>query len=117
MGLGIILLFQTQPVSPNLVNPIPANTQSVVAGKNLFTRRCVACHGISGRGDGPVGLTLNPRPADLTQHAIPGVHTDAQLFQFLTDGVPTTRMPSFKSSLSETDRWNLVNFIRTLAQK
>jgi len=117
MGLGLVLLFQTQPVSSNLVNPIPPNPQSIAAGKVLFTRRCVDCHGAGGKGDGPEGLTLNPHPADLTQHAVPGVHTDAQLFQFLTDGVPNSRMPSFKSKLSETDRWNLVNFIRTLAPK
>ena len=92
--------------------------EQVAEGSKLFLEKgCIACHGISGRGDGPVGLTLNPRPADLTQHAIPGVHTDAQLFQFLTDGVPNSRMPSFKSKLSEIDRWNLVNFIRTLAPK
>jgi mono/diheme cytochrome c family protein len=60
---------------------------------------------------------MNPRPADLTQHAIPGVHTDAQLYEWLTNGFPGTRMPAFGSTLSDTDRWNLVNFIRTLAPK
>jgi mono/diheme cytochrome c family protein len=62
-------------------------------------------------------LTLNPRPADLTVYAIPGVHPDAQLYEWITNGFPGTRMPAFKSTLSDTDRWNLVNFIRTLAKK
>jgi hypothetical protein len=57
------------------------------------------------------------RPADLSQHAVPGVHTDLQLFEWIGDGFPGSRMPAFKSSLSEKDRWNLVNFIRTLAPK
>jgi mono/diheme cytochrome c family protein len=83
----------------------------------LFTVHCVPCHGASGKGDGPLGLVLNPRPADLTLHAIPGVHTDAQLFEWITNGFPGSRMPAFKSMLSDTDRWNLVNFIRTLAPK
>jgi mono/diheme cytochrome c family protein len=51
------------------------------------------------------------------QHAIPGVHTDAQLYEWITNGFPGTRMPAFKSTLSDTDRWHLVNFIRTLAPK
>jgi hypothetical protein len=64
-----------------------------------------------------VGVTLNPRPADLTQHAIPGIHTDAQLFEWITNGFPGSRMPAFKSALSDTERWHLVNFIRSLAPK
>ena len=70
---------------------------------------------MSGKGDGPVGITLNPRPADLTYHATPGVHTDGQLFEWIANGYPNSAMPAFKTYLSDTDRWNLVNYIRTLA--
>ncbi|HEX9386782.1 MAG TPA: cytochrome c, partial [Anaerolineales bacterium] len=78
---------------------------------------CVSCHGETGKGDGPLGVVLNPRPADLSQHAIPGVHTDAQLYEWITDGFPGSAMPAWKSRLSDTDRWNLVNFIRTSAPR
>jgi mono/diheme cytochrome c family protein len=115
IGLGIFYLTHTIPVEEAQINPIPPNSQSVAAGQNLFTTHCVLCHGESGKGDGPVGLALNPRPADLRQHAIPGVHTDAQLFEWITNGFPGSQMPPFKTTLSDTDRWNLVNFIRTLA--
>ena len=117
VGLGLFYLSQPVAIESVQVNPIPPNIESVAAGQALFTSNCVACHGVSGKGDGPVGLTLNPRPADLRQHAIPGVHTDAQLFEWITNGFPGSRMPAFKSTLSDTDRWNLVNFIRTLAPK
>jgi mono/diheme cytochrome c family protein len=83
----------------------------------LFLSNCAPCHGPAGKGDGPVGITLNPRPADLTQHAIPGVHTDAQLFEWITNGFPGSTMPAFISTLSDTERWHLVNFIRSLAPK
>ena len=46
-----------------------------------------------------------------------GVHADAQLFEWITNGFPGSRMPAFKTALSDTDRWHLVNFIRTLAPK
>jgi putative copper export protein/mono/diheme cytochrome c family protein len=117
IGLGIFYLTRPIPVEDAQINPIPPNSQSITAGQDLFTTHCVLCHGESGKGDGPVGLALNPRPADLTQHAIPGVHTDAQLFEWITNGFPGSQMPPFKTTLSDTDRWNLVNFIRTLAPK
>jgi mono/diheme cytochrome c family protein len=117
IGIGIFYLTRPVQVLNEQANPIPPNQESVAAGQAVFMATCAPCHGTGGKGDGPVGLALNPRPADLTLHAIPGVHTDAQLFEWITNGFPGSRMPAFKSTLSDTDRWNLVNFIRTLAPK
>lgn len=114
--LGAYLLSQP-PGSTERINPIPLNAESIAAGQALYSANCAACHGQTGKGDGSVGITLNPRPADLTQHAIPGIHTDAQLFEWITNGFPGSRMPAFKSTLSDTERWQLVNFIRSLAPK
>jgi copper transport protein len=116
-SLGLFYLTQPAVVETVRVNPVAPNSESIAAGQALFSASCAACHGVEGKGDGPVGLTLNPRPADLRQHAIPGIHTDAQLFEWITNGFPGSRMPAFKNTLSDTDRWNLVNFIRTLAPK
>ena len=99
-----------------LTNPIQANSSSVDAGHTLFVQNCVLCHGAAGKGDGPVGLTLNPRPADLTKHTAPGLHTDGQLYEWITHGYPHSAMPAFGERLSDADRWNLVNYIRTLGQ-
>lgn len=116
-GLGIFTMTRPIPVSTEQANPIPSNNESLEAGQGLFIANCASCHGPTGKGDGPVGVTLNPRPADLSQHAIPGVHTDAQLYEWITNGFPGSAMPAWKATLSDTDRWNLVNFIRTLAPK
>jgi len=115
--VGLSVFFRPVVSSTGLVNPIPPNADSVAKGQALYTTNCVPCHGVGGKGDGPVGLTLNPRPADLTLHAIPGVHTDGQLYEWITNGYPNSVMPAFKQRLSDDDRWNLVNFIRTLAPK
>jgi putative copper export protein/mono/diheme cytochrome c family protein len=117
IGLGAFLLTRPVPVETSQINPIPPNGESVAAGQALYSQNCVPCHGVHGLGDGPVGLTLNPRPADLRQHAIPGIHTDAQLFEWITNGFPGSQMPPFRTTLSDTDRWHLVNYIRTLAPK
>jgi copper transport protein len=117
IGLGIIYLTRPTPVTAEQANPITPNRESIAAGQALYTVNCAPCHGQTGKGDGPMGLALNPRPADLTQHAILGVHTDAQLFEWIMNGFPGSQMPAFQSKLSDTDRWNLVNFIRTFPPK
>lgn len=114
---GGYYLLRPLPSANNQANPIVPDARSIAAGQATFSNYCAPCHGVFGKGDGPLGLTLNPRPADLTLHAIPGVHTDAQLFEWISNGFPGSRMPAFKEALSDTDRWNLVNFIRTMAPK
>ena len=114
--LGVYFLNLPVQVSSSQANPIVPNSQSIAAGKAVYLHNCAHCHGASSKGDGPDGLLLNPRPADLTKHGVPGVHTDAQLFDWITNGLPGTRMPAWKDKLSDTDRWNLVNYIRFLAQ-
>jgi mono/diheme cytochrome c family protein len=117
IGLGIFILSRPAPANIERINPIPVSAESIAAGQTLFSAHCALCHGQTGKGDGPVGVTLNPRPADLTQHAIVGIHTDAQLFEWISNGFPGSQMPAFRSALSDTERWHLVNFIRSFAPK
>ncbi len=113
---GAPVVATPAPVESTRPNPIPADAASIARGKALYTANCLPCHGAGGKGDGPVGLTLNPRPADLTKHTVPGVHTDGQLWKWITSGYPKSSMPAFDKLLSDSDRWDLVNYIRTLAQ-
>lgn len=115
VGMGIYYLVSPPSAPSALANPIPPDAASIARGRELYMAECALCHGETGRGDGVVGLTLDPPPADLAQHAVPGVHTDAQLFEWISNGFPGSQMPPFRSALSDTDRWHLVNFIRTFA--
>ena len=49
----------------------PARAPSLAAGGRVYAARCAQCHGASGRGDGPAGAGLTPRPADLTARSDP----------------------------------------------
>ena len=116
IGLGSYFLTTRLPASASQINPITPDTKSIAAGEAVYTQYYVPCHGVSGKGDGPEGLGMNPRPADLTKHGLPGVHTDAQLYDWITNGLPGTRMPAWKDTISDTNRWNLINYLRVLAQ-
>jgi mono/diheme cytochrome c family protein len=116
IGVGVQVYSRPSPSAvTDPINPILPNSASIVAGKALYQQYCLPCHGADGKGDGPVGLTLNPRPADLSIHAAPGVHTDGQLFNWISYGFPNSPMAAFAGRLNPTQRWNLVNFIRTFA--
>lgn len=98
----------------SLPNPVPADAASLARGKETYDTICALCHGISGRGDGPSGATLRPKPADFRVHMAAG-HTDQDLFNWVSNGVDGTAMPVFKDQLSEQQRWDAINYIRSFA--
>ncbi len=90
-------------------NPIEATADSIARGQMLFAQNCSQCHGETGRGDGPLANSLPLKPANLYDH-IP-YHPDGFFFSVITSGVGGI-MPSFKNSISEEDRWNILNYLR-----
>ncbi len=93
----------------NIKNPLANDANATKAGKKIFNQMCAVCHGNKGRGDGIAGMALKPRPSNFTLGKVQS-QTDGALFWKLTQGrVP---MASYKKTLSETKRWQLVNYIR-----
>jgi mono/diheme cytochrome c family protein len=71
---------------------------------------CLPCHGNTGRGDGPVGLLFDPSPADLTDEYTQA-QADGQIFFTLTRG--RGAMPFYRDSLSQEERWHVINYLKT----
>jgi mono/diheme cytochrome c family protein len=95
-------------------NPVAANESSLAVGQRIYLQRCVGCHGKTGKGDGPDAADLGIHPAKLSDAAVQQ-ETDGELFWKVTVGKKP--MPSYRSRLSPTDRWNAINYLRTLARK
>lgn len=93
-----------------LVNPLKGNAAATAEGKKTFLKLCAMCHGNTGKGDGVVGLSLNPHPANYTLPKIQA-ESDGSLFWKMTNGRPP--MASYKTLLTDIQRWQLVNVIRT----
>ena len=97
----------------NIRDPVPPDERSLAMGRDVYTTNCETCHGETGRGDGPAGLRLVPRPADLHIHMAPGVHTDGELFYWVSYGVSGTAMPAWKDrGLTDEQIWSVINYAR-----
>ena len=92
-------------------NPVAATPESVTAGQTIYVRRCSGCHGKEGTG----GFLGSP---DLTDSEWKLGSTDGAIFSvILKGGGPDSRMEAFEDRLSETDSWNVVNYLRSIAKK
>jgi mono/diheme cytochrome c family protein len=94
------------------VNPVSADDVSRQRGAELFSINCVPCHGKQGKGDGVIGNFFKFKPANLTTYEVQQ-NSDGALFFIISNGV-AGRMPALNENLFVRERWDVVNFIRTL---
>jgi len=95
-------------------NPIEPTQHSIAAGQKIYSKSCLLCHGKSGDADGPAVIELNIHPARLSDPQL-NTEPDGALFWKIT--TCKKPMPAYGKRLSETDRWHLVNYIRTLPKR
>lgn len=95
-------------------------------GRQLYAMYCTPCHGMKGNGEGQLATLLDPKPRDHTdgKGKRPGEgmndRTDEQLFNAITKGgqgiKKSVNMPAWGHIISEENRWNLVAYLRTIAE-
>jgi mono/diheme cytochrome c family protein len=95
-------------------NPVAVSESSLAMGQKIYVKRCLACHGKTGNGDGPDAADLGIHPAKLSDPVI-RQETDGELFWKITVGKKP--MPNYGTRLSPTDRWNVINYLRSLARR
>lgn len=92
---------------------LSSTTQDLAAGQTVYAENCAACHGDTGRGDGPKAAGLPAKPADWTDPALLAGKSAQDLFAVTASGTPNG-MPDFSKQLSDAQRWSVVSFIRSL---
>ncbi len=102
------------PSDRDVKNPVPPTPENVAAGKKLYEDNCLMCHGEKGAGDGVTADNLVVKPADFTDAKLMKSETDGSLFWKITTG--RAPMQSWKDTLSDTQRWQLVDYIRTFTK-
>ena len=102
-------MFEAKDAAVTVMNPVPATAESVAIGEYLYQLNCLVCHGVEGRGDGPVGMLLETSPVDMHLEYTQD-QADGQLFFTITRGRVT--MPYYRDALSQEERWHVINYIR-----
>lgn len=108
------------------VNPVPADAVSIARGAQLYSINCQMCHGDTGEGNGAVSpFLVKKKPANLTSEAVQS-KPDGSMFLTISNGIfnPSNtlfpdvqfsgQMPPLNENLSVRERWDVVNFLRTL---
>jgi mono/diheme cytochrome c family protein len=94
-------------------NPTPADEASLTRGKELFAINCQMCHGVTGEGNGAISAFLiNFKPANLTSEVVQS-KSDGSIFLTISNGLEG-RMPALNENLTVSERWDVVNYVRTL---
>ena len=116
VGANQMIDYFTNEYTPAtfLNNPVLPDAESVAIGEFYYQQYCAVCHGDGGRGDGPAGLALSPRPADFGDGHL-NIHPDGDLYYWIRNGIEGTVMPGFGERLSNEDTWHLVNYLRRLS--
>jgi mono/diheme cytochrome c family protein len=96
-----------------LRNPHPATARTLEEGKTLYETYCLVCHGVRGRGDGPIAGKIPPPPSFTSERVVrfpPG-----RIFHVVTLG--SGRMPSYAAQLSPDERWKVVTYVEAELQR
>jgi mono/diheme cytochrome c family protein len=116
--VGVTLLYphsgwSGSAMAKSLKNPFPSTPESIADAKNDFTAHCQSCHGANGNGRGERAEKLSIAPADFGDTHAMGLQTDGELFWVITEGHKP--MPAFRGTMSDEQRWHLVDYVRGFA--
>jgi mono/diheme cytochrome c family protein len=95
-------------------NPVPATVAAIAAGHHTYDVHCASCHGSNGDGKGERAANLWSKPTNFRDPAATQSQTDGELFYVTSKG--DWPMPEFQSKLSDAERWQVIDYLRTFAQ-
>lgn len=93
------------------INPVPPDEISLQRGQILYQLQCALCHGDTGQGDGPLADYFARTPGNLGGSRV-AAEFDGSLYLVIQQGFG--EMPSLRENLTVRERWDVINYTRTL---
>lgn len=91
-----------------------------IKGKALYEKNCAACHGISGKGDGPAAASMSPKPKNLRDKEYVQALSDSYLLEIVTYGGASVDksalMPGWGNVLSQQEIIDIISYVRGLSE-
>ena len=104
-------------------NPLPATPAVIAAGRQAYDINCAGCHGPRAQGAVKAGTPISiiteqggKQPPDLTDAQWDHGSSDAEIFTVIKKGVPPTMMAGWEGTLSDTQIWSVIHYLRALAK-
>ena len=105
------------PEAKKMKNLVASSPESIKAGQALFQKNCRFCHNADAKGNGPMAPE-GTHPSDLTDAKWDRGASDGEIYAVIRDGAgPKFDMKGYKSKMTETDIWNVVNYLRSIAPR
>jgi len=117
--------FVEEPLVSPIQFPEPrgSSNQALARGQQVFSDMfCAACHGESGKGDGPLAEELSDsegvpiRPANLTKRPLKSGKNPEAIYRSVMTGLDGTPMPSYGDSLEPKEGWDLALYVFSLSE-
>ena len=105
--------YGLRTVALALACALPAHAGDAAKGQDLYSSRCMFCHGAAGKGDGPAGAALKPPPTNFTSADYWKTAKLETMKEVIVNGKPGTAMVAFKSSVSPEQIDDLVAYLQT----
>lgn len=100
------------PEARHLKSPLPPTVEHAAAAKPYYDQLCAACHGDDGKARTPLAGKLPVRPTNLAEFLMESMR-DGEIYWVVTYGIEKN-MPAFGGQLSDSQRWEMVQYVRQL---
>ena len=98
-----------------LKSPLAATQENLLAGAEIYGRNCAGCHAFDGKSRTKAAGTMPVRPTDLAGYLMESMR-DGEIYWVVAHGIPKS-MPQFGGTLDETQRWQVVQYVRALRSR
>lgn len=109
-----VLVGQAAPARAQEGDPIDYPRGAAYRGQRLFAEHCQQCHGVQGKGDGPMAAQAPVPIADFTDPEFVQSRSPQLVFDFISNGSLENLMPPWKDSLSQDEIWDLTAYVWSL---